>query len=422
MKILNVKPPEGLFGRALTTALLFLSLAVAAPFAQAATSGNATIFNEATVSYTSGGSTLTASDDISVTVITLAAAPSISVNTTAQTVDGGANALYNYTVRSNANGVDDYSLSLASVDNAFVSASTDAGVPASVNLWGGIVLSSGAGTINLPGGSTTGLANGDTVELTVAGNPEQYTVTITNAGSAEASGSAEVEAVLTLAPIGGSPAITGANVVVGAQVGEYTGFTLTQTAGTPNTPGTDGTHTNNISGSTTATDALGAVVNYTTSAAGLNETITTVNSPAITIAKLWRNVTTGTTFGAPGAGAKPGEVIEYQITVTGDPGATVTDVYLTDIIPNYTAINTGIVAAPYSGADVYITYTDVAGAGANDYTTTATIANDGDQAEEIPAGTLQVTVGDGAGDAGVPTGGTLDAGDIAVVIFQVTVQ
>jgi uncharacterized repeat protein (TIGR01451 family) len=421
MNIFHINPPEGLFGRVVASTLLFLSLAVAAPLAQAAVSGNATIFNEATVSYTSGVSTLTASDDVSVTVITLAAAPTIEVDSTAQTVDAGADATYNYTIRSNANGIDDYSLSLASVD-ANVSASGDAGVPASVNLWGGIVLSSAAGTINLPGGSTTGLANGNTVELTVAGNPERYTVTITAAGNAESSGTPEVEATLTLTPVGASPAITAGNVVVGTQVGEYSAFTLTQTAGTPTTPGTDGTHTNNISGSTTATDAGAAVVNYTTSSGNGNETITTVNSPAITITKLWRNVTTGTTFGAPGPGAKPGQVIEYQITVTGDPAATVTNVYLTDIIPTYTAINTGIVAAPYSGDDVYITYTDVAGAGANDYTATATIANDGDQAEEVPAGTLQVTVGDGAGDAGVPTGGTLDAGDIAVVIFQVTVQ
>ena len=304
--------------------------------------------------------------------------------------------------------------------DANVSASGNAGVPASVNLWGGIVLSSAAGTINLPGGSTTGLANGNTVELTVAGNPERYTVTITAAGNAESSGTPEVEATLTLAPVGASPAITAGNVVVGTQVGEYSAFTLTQTAGTPTTPGTDGTHTNNISGSTTATDAGNAVVNYTTSSGSGNETITTVNSPAITITKLWRNVTTGTTFGAPGAGAKPGEVIEYQITVTGDPGATVTNVYLTDIIPTYTAILTGQYNA--GAADVQIDYTDVAGAGANSYNNFGTIANDGDQAEEIPAGTLQVTVGDGASDAGVPTGGSLDAGDIAVVLFQVTVQ
>ena len=419
MKTFNTKNPKGILGRIVTPILLMLSLGMAAPLVQAATSGNATIFNEATVSYTSGTSTLTASADVSVTVITLAANPTVTVDTTAQTVAAGANAVYNYTLRSNANGVDTYNLSLASVD-ANVSASTDT-IAASTTLWGGIVLSSGAGTINLPGGSTTGLANGDTVELTVGGSPERYTVTVANAGSAEASGTPEVEAVLTLAPIGASPAITAANVVVGEQVGEYAVTTLTQTAGVPTTSGTDGTHTNNLTTTSTATLADNSTLaTYTTSSGDGNETITTVSSPQVTILKESRNLTTGSAWVSDGStSAKPAEVIEYRITVTNTHAtASTTNVYLTDIIPTYTAINTGV----YGADDVGIIYTDVAGAGANSYAVTATIANDGDQAEEIPAGTLQVTVGDGAGDAGVPTGGTLDPGDIAEVVFQVTVQ
>lgn len=422
MKTFNAINPKGLLGRLVATALLMLSLVVVAPLAQAAVSGNATVFNEATVSYTSGVSTLTASADVSVTVITLAAAPTISVDATALTVDTGANAVYVYTVRSNANGDDAYSMSLASVDTD-VSASSDAGVPASVSLWGGIVLSSAAGapdgTINLPGGSTSGLVNGDTIELTVGGSAERYTVTITTAGNAESSGTPEVEAVLTLVAIGSSPDITAANVVVGVQVGEYSTFTLTQTAGTPDTPGTDGIHTNNISGSTTATDAGNAVVNYATSSGSGNETITTVNSPAVTILKESRNITTGSAFVSDGSTtAKPAEVIEYRVTVTNtDAVASVTNVFLTDDIPTYTAILTG---AYNAGADdVQISFTD--SVGSNDYTVTDTVANDGDQAE-IAGSTLTATFGFGAGDAGTPTGGVLDAGDSAVLLFRVTVQ
>ncbi len=419
MRTPNTHSREGLIGRVVTAALLVLSLWVTAPLAQAATSGNATIFNESTVSYTSGTSTLTASADVSVTVVTLAANPTVTVDSTAQSVAAGANAVYSYTIRSNANGVDTYNLSLASVD-ANVSASSDT-IAASTTLWGGIVLSSGAGTINLPGGSTAGLANGDTVELTVAGSPERYTVTITTAGTPESSGVPEVQATLTLAPVGASPAITAANVVAGTQVGEYSVTTLTQTAGTPSTPGTDGTHTNNLTVTSTATLADNVTTaSYTTSAGDGNETITTVSSPQVTILKESRNVTTGSAFVSDGSTtAKPAEVIEYRITVTNTHGtASTTNVYLTDVIPTYTAIATGV----YNGGadDVQIDYTD-ADAGPSTTTTYHTAASDGDQAATA-AGTLTVTVGAGAGDAGVPTGGTLDAGDSAVVLYRVTVQ
>ena len=422
MKTFSQINPSGVIGRIATTILLMLSLGVASPLVHAATSGNATIFNESTVSYTSGAATLTASADVSVTVITLAANPTVTVDTAAQSVAAGANAVYNYTIRSNANGIDTYNLSLASGD-ANVSASTDT-IAASTSLWGGVVLSSGAGTINLPGGSTTGLALNDTVEVfnsTTAGM-ERYTVTGIAAGNAESSGTPETEAVLTLTPVGASPAIAG-DVASGTQIGQYTVTTLTQTAGTPTTAGTDGTHTNNLTLTSTATLADNATTaSYTTSAGDGNETITTVSSPQVTILKESRNVTTGSAFVSDGSTtAKPGEVIEYRITVTNTHAtASTTNVYLTDIIPTYTAINTAVAA--YGGNDVQITYTDVAGAGANNYSVTQTIANDVDQAEEIPAGTLQVTVGDGAGDAGVPTGGTLDAGDFTVVLYQVTVQ
>lgn len=417
MKTATARSPGGQARRIATAILLFFSLAVAAPFAQAATSGNATIYNESTVSYTSGTSTLSATADVSVTVITLAANPTVTVDTTAQTVAAGATATYHYTIRSNANGIDTYNLSMSSVD-ANVSASTDT-IAASTQLWGGIVLGSGAGTISLPGGSTTGLAVNDTVELTVAGNPERYTVSAITAGNAQSSGTAEVQASLTLAPVGASPAITGANVAVGAQVGQYRDIQFDQQAGTPTTAGTDGTHTNNLTVTSTATLADNATTaSYTTSAGDSNETITTVSSPAVTIVKESRNVTTGSAFAAAGTTAKPGEVIEYRITVTNTHAtASTTNVYLTDAIPTYTTIATG---AYNAGADdVQIDFNDSSVPSTT--TSYATVAVDGDQAE-VAGGVLTATVGSGAGDASVPTGGTLDAGDSAVVYFRVTVQ
>lgn len=414
---------KGQVGRIAATILLMMSFGVAPPLVHAATSGNTTIFNEATVTYTSGGSTLTASDDESVTVLTLAANPTVTVNTTAQTVNAGANAVYNYTLRSNANGIDTYNLSLASVD-ANVSASGDA-IAASSTLWGGIVLSSAAGapdgTINLPGGSTTGLANGDTVELTVGGAAEQYTVTITAAGNAESAGVAEVEATLTLVAIGASPDITAGNVVVGTQVGQYAVTTLTQTAGTPTTPGTDGTHTNNLTTTSTATliDDV-TTVSYTTSAGTSDETITTVSSPSVTILKESRNFTNLSAWVSDGSTtAKTGEVIEYRITVTNThASASTTNVYLTDDLPTYTAI--ALLGYNAAANDIQIDFTDDS-AGPTTTTSYHDVPVDGDQAETV-AGTLTATVGSGAGDASVPTGGTLDAQDSAVLYFRVTVQ
>lgn len=423
MKTLEPRSSKGPVGRIAAAILLMLAFGVAPPLAHAV-SGNATIFNEATVTYTSGAATLTASDDVTVLVTTLATAPDFGLDTTtnpaAQTVDAGADATYDYTLTSNANGTDTYNLSLASVDNAFVSASTDAGVPATMTLWGGIVVDVPANnTIDLPGGSISGdlTAGVSVVVLDIGGTDETYTVATVTPGNAQTTvPTDEVYDRITLTPIGASPAVTNINVLAGDQIGEQGTFTLTQTAGTPNTPGTDGTHTNTITSITTAVTVTGGAVTVTNNDGGL--TVTTVNSPAVTILKESRNVTAAGAFAAAGTTAKPGEVIEYRITVTGDPGASITNVFLTDVIPDYTAILTGA----YGGNDVQVDFTDVATAGALDYSTTFTVANDGDEAETA-AGSLTVTFGIGAGDAdpGASVGGTLNAADFAEVYFRVTV-
>jgi uncharacterized repeat protein (TIGR01451 family) len=354
--------------------------------------------------------------------------PTVTVDFTALTVAATADAVYNYTLRSNANGVDTYDLALVSTDVG-VSASTDT-IAASSILWGGIVLSSGVGTINVPGGSTSGLAVNDTVELTVntvAG--ERYTVTNIVAGSAEISGTAETVATITLVPIAPTvTTITAGNVVAGIQVGEYAVTTLTQAAGTESVAGTDGTHTNALTVDTNATTLAGAIVSYTTIAGDSNETITTVSTPAVTILKESRNFSTTTAWVSDGSTvAKPGEVIEYRITVTNTHTTqSATVVFITDDIPAYTAVTPGgyAFAAPAGAnpSDVQIDFTDNS-AGPATTTVYAIVTGGGalDQAE-VAAGTLTATVGSGAADATVPTGGTLDALDSAVVYFRVTVQ
>jgi len=369
--------------------------------AQASTSANATIFNEVTVAYQSGSTALTAKADVTVTVATLAAAPTVTVDTTAQTTTAGTDVDYVYTVRSNSNGPDTYTVTTpVTSTNTNISAPTNS-IAGSVALWGGIVLSADdTGFINLPGGSTTGLANGDTVELMVNGTQQRYTVTISATGSAAVSGTAEVLAEVTLTPVGSADAVTSSNVSAGTQVGQYDTITLTQTAGTPSTPGTDGTHLTNLTLTTTATDATDTAVTYTTSAGDSNEVTTTVSSPVVTITKV-----------ADVASAKPGATISYTVTVTCS-NATSSNVTVTDTVPAYTTL---VVTAGVFATENFN------GGGATDMTAAADVENAGEASGDVSGSDLTFYLGAGQ-DGSAATGGTLAAGDVVVITYQVTVD
>jgi len=393
-------------------AVVLVVTAVALPQSvSAATSGNATIHNAVTVSYTSGVNVLTAFATVDVTVTTLAAAPTITVPTATTTVAGGVVNLV-YTVRSNANGTDTYTPTAPTTTDANVSASTVALTGSPLTLWGGIVTGSGAGTISIPAGSEAGLTAGTTtVELTVGGAAQRYTVTTITAGSIATTNittgvtTPETNTVLALTPIGGAPAITAANVAVGTQVGEYNTFTVDVTAGTPTTPGTDGTHTvPSFNITTTATDAVGAPIVALTGA-----TVTvTVSSPSLSITKKSRNVTAGGAFATTGTTAKPGEVLEYEIVVTNTHAtAQATGVSISDALPVYTTL------LPATTINITSTLGGVVQPVVN-----ATQAA-GDDVATVAAGTLTVNLGTGATAA---TAGTLAAGDTVTILYQVTVQ
>lgn len=372
--------------------------------AQASTSANATIYNQVTVSYQSGTTNLSAQASASVTVATLAAAPTVTVDTNAQTTTAGSNVDYVYTVRSNSNGPDTYTLNPnpPTSTNTAVTAPNNSPSAGSLDLWGGIVVGSGAGYINLPGGSTTGLADGDTVELTVNGSVQRYTVTITVAGNGASDGVAEVLAQVNLAPVGGADAVTGANVAAGAQVGQYSTITLTQTAGTPNTPGTDGTHVTNLTLVTTETDGASATVSYTTSNGDGNEVTTTVSSPAVTITKT-----------ADVANAKPGATITYTVTVTNThASAAATNVTVTDAVPDYTTLVTSsgnFATASLNGNPAVAISTAVDAENAN-------VASG-----SVAGSAISFYLGTGQ-DGSSATGGSLAAGDAVVITYQVTVN
>jgi uncharacterized repeat protein (TIGR01451 family) len=362
--------------------LLALLAFVLPQAAQAATSGGAKIYNTVKVTYMAGTTALFASANVSVTVNTVAALPTVT-NPANQTVLAGALVTYNYKLKSNSNGSDTYTTSALVDTPTGVSAVTGPSVTVSVTLWGGIALGSGAGTITIPNGTQTGLTAGTSIVQIGATN--QYTVTTITPGTAastDGSGNlvAEVSTTLVLTPIGAAPAITAGSVTAGTQVGEFkaTALTVTFTTGTPTVVGTDGTYATHY---TITTGALPVALTYTTT-----DVTTTVSSPSVTITKI-----------ADKANASTGDTITYTITVTNTHGtATVSSVTVIDPLPQYTN---------YVANSTRLNTITVAGDGAT---------------SPLIAGLLVDS--NGSRGAGAVATGNLGPGAVATIIFKVTVQ
>jgi uncharacterized repeat protein (TIGR01451 family) len=370
---------KALAGSFMLLALLAFILPQAA---QAATSGGAKIYNTVKVTYMAGTTSLFASANVSVTVNTVAALPTVT-NPANQTVLAGALVTYNYKLKSNSNGSDTYTTSVLVDTPTGVSAATGPSVTASVTLWGGIALGSGAGTITIPNGTQTGLTAGTSIVQIGATN--QYTVTTITPGTAastDGSGNlvAEVSTTLVLTPIGAAPAITAGSVTAGTQVGEFkaTALTVTFTTGTPTVVGTDGTYATHY---TITTGALPVALTYTTT-----DVTTTVSSPRVTITKTASTPTAST-----------GGTITYTITATNTHAtAQVNNVVVIDSVPQYTN---------YVANSTRLNAITVAGDGAT---------------SPLVAGLLVDNNG-----ARVPAAlatGILPATGVATIIFKVTVQ
>ena len=370
--------------RALAGSFMLLALLafVLPQAAQAATSGGAKIYNTVKVTYMAGTLASFTSANVSVTVNTVAALPTVT-NPANQTVLAGALVTYNYKLKSNSNGSDTYTTSALVDTPTGVSAVTGPSVTVSVTLWGGIALGSGAGTITIPNGTQTGLTAGTSIVQIGATN--QYTVTTITPGTAastDGSGNlvAEVSTTLVLTPIGAAPAITAGSVTAGTQVGEFkaTALTVTFTTGTPTVVGTDGTYATHY---TITTGALPVALTYTTT-----DVTTTVSSPSVTITKI-----------ADKANASTGDTITYTITVTNTHGtATVSSVTVIDPLPQYTN---------YVANSTRLNTITVAGDGAT---------------SPLIAGLLVDS--NGSRGAGAVATGNLGPGAVATIIFKVTVQ
>lgn len=297
----------------------------------AAVSGGATIFNEATVNYsTPSFPGKTAKGSNSVTVLTKAAAAFVTVTPTTQTTGETTAITYTYNIINQSNGIANLAVTTnpPTVANSTVSAP---GVNALGSytynaMWGGISLTIPANnTVTFPAGALTGVTAGTTqVAVKNGANVYYYTVATINNGTVPSTGVAEVAASMTLTPVGSTPALTAAlagSGGVGVTVGEYRSTTHSLTTGTVSS-GTSGTHTTNITVSTT--DATPTTVNYTTNSGEGNQTVTTVLKTPVTVVKAAVPTT-----------AKPGDTVTYTITVTNNTTEATTAATIADPLSPY---------------------------------------------------------------------------------------
>jgi uncharacterized repeat protein (TIGR01451 family) len=371
------------------------------------TAGGSTIHNAATLTFTGG----TATSAVDVKVNTIASAPTITVDAVAQQVNGGQNATYTYTITNTANGSDVLSFAANSGDVGVngapvLNVNGTGGLATSLTLGASVTTQANtvANTIVIPAGSENDAAGvqtlspGDTINI--GGN--LYTIsTVTPGIIASTTGGVttpETPTTIAVTPVGASPVIAVGGVPAGTQIGEVQTFTVVVTASTPAAPGVNGTHTVNLTGTTTAITqgVAGTPVTYTTSPAALNETITTVLSPNVTLLKEVRNVTHAGTF-ATTATAQSGDTLEYRLTATVVVGASASGASITDEVPAFTT-----------------------------YVPNSTTLNGG----VVPDGTIPApnSLPTSAANGGLPVNSAgalpniINTGSPAVVIFQVTVN
>ena len=422
--------------------LLFLPLALClvAGSALAETAKNATILNVVNVEYmdangngqdgTATGPAFVKSASATVTVDLLAAVPTVTGPTPAsdQTVASGATQIYEFTMYSNANGDDLYDFAIDGTATPDKDVAGKSKTISSVTLPDGstatpgtvdynnftigatIILSNTAiDTISIPYGSENGIGNGDDVII----NGTQYTVNTVTAGSAPTYLgdilTDETNATISLYDHGTTnpAAIGGIDTLTGEVISELYLFQVSVTA----------TAINDLPGElyfTVVADANAGGVPITS----ISNVKTTFTASVLNIEKLVRNPLIGSTWGATATG-KPGDLLEYQVTVTS-AGGNATKVVVTDAVPAYTTlvVNAGNFAVVDDETDVV------------PITTLNTDTEDDQVASGNAVGTAAGdaitfyigTDNDGDSNAGTETGGTVAAGTTYVIKYGVTIN
>ncbi|MEN6473899.1 MAG: hypothetical protein ABFD81_07800 [Syntrophaceae bacterium] len=353
---------------------------------QASTASNTVIRNTVTVNYddTAGSAMPEVTDSIDITVSLVAAAPTLSAPID-QSTDPATNAVYNYTITSNANGPDTYTLSTnIDSESAGISESTAVTDPTPSIILGATTaaaaVASGNATITVPNdaasdASINGIEDGATV--VIGGNA--YTVDSVTDNGGTVGGTSTIVLTTNLTT----------DVSAGDLIYERKTFTMTVD------PGTVSAAANQTITVTTTADGSGADAT--------DQTVTTVNVASITVTKEVSSDGTNWT-GLNTMTFAPAATIYYRITVTNGGSSNATAVVLTDAQPAYTTYVAGS-ARRATGAAV-------------DYGDAGTVLTDADAGDD--GYDFNVTTGSTA----TYTIGTLTpgAGSAVQLFFRVTVN
>lgn len=190
----------------------------------------------------------------------------------------------------------------------------------------------GTDVLSVPGGALNGIAAGSIV---MVGSKGPFRVTGTTSGAAATTTTAETYATITLTSYDSSDLTTVTVGDIGSTVGERVYLKVAVTASA--TAATVGTIVHTI----TTTDSAGTNVNTS----GILTNTTSFLGTALTVTKLVANcgpaAYNGACAGASAAtltGAKPGDVLEYTVTVQNTGGGQANSVLVEDNVPVYTAL------------------------------------------------------------------------------------
>lgn len=397
-----------------------LASAALIPSLAFATAANTTITNTVTVSFSDAANNpqTPVEANVSISVNLVASAPLLTspADIDPTTEDTGVNLVY--TITSTANGPDTYNFSSA---DTRANMDADATFSAPTVLLGATTVASGITaadtviTVPFDGtddGVVNGLAVGDIIVIDPTGTAEVAEIDSID----ESTGAASNTVTITLTA-GTTNAFT-----YGTTIGERDDVTVVVTTDTI-TSGTSGTHSVL---STATSDADGAVFTTQTTA-----TVVTVRRPVLTVTKYVRNVTTvafnplvaditvdGVDYYASGVSGNPTDTMQYLIVIDNSAAGagTANNIVVSDPIPQFTTFVPGSIRLDDNGDPT------VAFIAQNE-------AADGGDAAELDTtgnGTVYVYAGAGGDDtaagAGNGDGGTLTAGQISHVIFQVTID
>lgn len=375
------------YSRATRTLLITLAMLAtvifAAQTALASTAENTVITNTVDVTYDDalGNAQPVESASASVTVLLVAAAPDVSTPANASTTQGGTVDL-TYTITGNANGDDTYALSTVAAPNGVAAASIvfrNAGDTAAITdiTLGGTTLAAatdGTATITVPyDGNNDGVVNGIAVGNTIDIGGVTYTVAAAGITETPATNTATITLTANV------PAGTAA----GSIVGEQATFILRLTAG-------------NLTSAPTAGDYQVTTTGTGSGPAGSQAAATQVDVTlgALSVTKEV-SADGGTTWGAT-ANATPGTTLRYRITASNTGSGDATAVTVTDAVPQFTS---------YVANSTLLNGITVAGDGATSPLVGGLLVDD-----------------DGGRTAGAAATGVIQAGNSAVVTFEVTIN